>query len=66
MPELEGNERIAALISRIEEQEDPREGFAICKQQIERLERAGDEVPEELVRVRKALETDLILESRGW
>jgi hypothetical protein len=61
----EGVVEIASLISQIEGQEDPREGFALLQQQMARYEESGDEVPEELLRVRHAIETDLISASRG-
>jgi hypothetical protein len=65
MPEKQGATPIAVVMTLIDEQEDPREGFAICQDEIARYEQAGDEVPEPLVRVHKALEAELILESRG-
>ncbi len=56
---------IAVLITMIEEQDDPRESFALLQQRIARYQEDGDEVPEELVRVHQALQVDLILESQG-
>lgn len=60
-----GADEIAVLLSQIEEQDDPREGFALVQQRMARYRDAGDEVPEELVRVHRALQTELILESQG-
>ncbi len=62
----EGHAEIANLIEEIEDQDDPRDGLAMIQQRIAEYQEAGDAVPEELVRVHKAIETDLILQSRGW
>jgi hypothetical protein len=56
---------VAVLLSQIEQQDDLRDGFALLKEEMAKYEEAGDEVPEELIRVRHALETDLIAQSRG-
>lgn len=66
MPRKEGYEDIVSLIEEVEDQDDPREGLALIEQRMAAYKEAGDTVPVELVRVRKALETDLILQSRGW
>ena len=65
MGSKEGRREIALLINQIEEQDDPRHGFALLKEQMAKYQEAGDSVPEELVRMRQALETDLIAASRG-
>ena len=61
----EGANEIAVLISQIEEQDDPRESYALVRERMARYREAGDTVPEELMLVHKALQTDLIAESRG-
>lgn len=61
----EGQDEIAVLIDQIEEHDDPRESFALVQEKMARYRARGDEVPEELLRVHKALQRDLIAESRG-
>jgi hypothetical protein len=61
----EGADEIAVLLSRIEAQDDPRESFALLREQMAKYQEAGDAVPEELMLVQKAIETDLIAASRG-
>lgn len=65
MGSKEGRREIAVLINEIEEQDDLRDSFALLKAQMAKYEEAGDEVPVELLRVRHAIETELIAQSRG-
>ena len=65
MGSKEGRREIALLIDEIEQQDDPRAGFALLQKQMASYQDAGDDVPVELLRVRHALETELIAQSRG-
>ncbi|MEQ1697234.1 MAG: hypothetical protein ABL901_15475 [Hyphomicrobiaceae bacterium] len=56
---------IANLNAQIDEIDDPREGFAMVKARINELRSAGRDVPAELVRLEKNLQTECISQSRG-
>ena len=61
----EGKDEIAVLIDQIEEHDDPRQSYALLKENMARYRARGVAIPEGLLRVQKALETDLITQSRG-
>ncbi len=65
MRSKEGRREIAVVISEIEKQDDPREGFALLQEQMAQYQESGDAIPVELLRARRALETELIAASRG-
>lgn len=56
---------IANLSAQLEQSDDPRAGFAIVQARIRALRQAGTEVPAELIRLEKNLQTDCISQSRG-
>ncbi|MEO1205669.1 MAG: hypothetical protein AAFV45_05000 [Pseudomonadota bacterium] len=49
----------------IEEIDDPREGYALVRQTILRHEAAGDEIPEDLHRLEKAMQVECLCASQG-
>jgi hypothetical protein len=56
---------IANLNAQIEQVDDPRAGFAIVQARIRALKSAGHDVPVELIRLEKNLQTECICQSRG-
>jgi septal ring factor EnvC (AmiA/AmiB activator) len=56
---------IANLNAQIDQIDDPREGFAMVKARINELRTAGRDVPAELIRLEKNLQTECICQSRG-
>jgi hypothetical protein len=56
---------IANLNAQINDIDDPREGFAMVKARINELRKAGQDVPVELIRMEKNLQTECISQSRG-
>jgi septal ring factor EnvC (AmiA/AmiB activator) len=56
---------IANLNAQIDQTDDPREGFAMVKARINELRSAGRDVPAELIRMEKNLQTECICQSRG-
>ncbi|MEL7049959.1 MAG: hypothetical protein AAFO75_13575 [Pseudomonadota bacterium] len=53
------------LNGRIDTLDDPREGYALVKETIRKHEVAGDEIPEDLQRLEKAMEVECLCESQG-
>ena len=56
---------IANLNAQIDTIDDPRAGFAIVQSRIRALQQAGREVPAELLRMERNLQTECICQSRG-
>ncbi len=56
---------IANLNAQIDQVDDPREGFAMVKARINELRNAGQDIPVELIRMEKNLQTECICQSRG-
>jgi hypothetical protein len=56
---------IANLNAEIEQVDDPRAGFALVKAHIHSLRKAGREVPIELIRMERNLQSECISQSRG-
>ncbi len=56
---------IANLTTQIDLPEDPRAGFALVQARIRALRQAGRDVPVELIRMEKNLQTECICQSRG-
>ena len=56
---------MANLNAQIDQIDDPREGFAMVKARISELRKAGQDVPAELIRMEKNLQTECICQSRG-
>ena len=55
---------IADLNAQIDQIDDPREGFAMVKARINELRSAGRDVPAELIRMERNLQTECICQSR--
>lgn len=56
---------IRKLMSTIDDQEDPRQSFALVQEKIASLRRRGQKVPDELRRIERVLVTELCAESQG-
>jgi len=56
---------IANLNAQIEQTDCPRAGVAIVQERIRALRSAGTEVPVELIRLERNLQSECISESRG-
>lgn len=56
---------IAELNTCIADIEDPRAGFAMVRERIERYREAGMAIPEDLTRIEKRLRTECMLASQG-
>lgn len=56
---------IANLNAKIEQNDDPRAGYAIVRARISELRKAGREVPADLIRLERALQGECISQSRG-
>jgi len=56
---------IANLSARIEQIDDPRAGFALVKQRINELRIEGQQIPDELIRMERNLQSECISQSRG-
>ena len=56
---------IANLNAAIDQIDDPRAGFALVKQRINELRNEGKQVPDELVRLERNLQSECISQSRG-
>lgn len=56
---------IASLNAQIDQEDDPRTGFALVKRRIAELRTAGEKVPEELIRMENNLQRECISQSRG-
>jgi hypothetical protein len=56
---------IAELNVELDQLDDPRQGFALVQSHIHAIRQAGQEVPDDLVRLSRNLQTDCILESQG-
>lgn len=56
---------IAELNGRIADTEDPRAGFAMVRERIERYRAEGREVPDDLARMERQLRTECMLASQG-
>ncbi len=56
---------IAVLLTSIEDQDDPRDAYAILQQRIGEYRSAGWSVPDELIRVERSMITEFMAESQG-
>jgi hypothetical protein len=56
---------IAVLLTAIEEQDDPRDAYAMVQERIEQYRVAGWSVPEDLIRVERTMMTEFMAESQG-
>lgn len=66
MTQQMGASEMADLVQQMEQSEDdPRRCYAIVKERISEYRRMGYEVPEDLVRIEKALMVECMLESQG-
>jgi len=61
----EVQQELAELNGQIDATDDPREGYALVRQKIEQHREAGHTVPEELVRLEKAMQVECLSESQG-
>lgn len=53
------------LNGRIEEIDDPRECYALVHETIKRHKEAGDQIPDDLYRLEKAMQVECLSESQG-
>lgn len=65
MQTTEGQQEIAEINSRIDECDDPRDGFAIVQERIREYKDAGWPVPQDLQRIERNLITELMAQSQG-
>ncbi|MEO1283218.1 MAG: hypothetical protein AAFV69_16010 [Pseudomonadota bacterium] len=56
---------LVELNGRIDSIDDPREGYALVKETIRRHEAAGDDIPDDLQRLEKAMEVECLCASQG-
>ncbi len=56
---------IAEINSRIEETEDPREGYQLVREKIRSHELRGEAIPDDLRRLERSLLTECNAESQG-
>jgi hypothetical protein len=56
---------IKVLLSAIDEQDDPRDAYAMLQDRIRQYRTAGWSVPEDLIRVERSMMTDFMAESQG-
>jgi hypothetical protein len=56
---------IKVLLSEIDEQDDPRDAYAMVQDRIRQYRTAGWSVPEDLIRVERSMMTDFMAESQG-
>lgn len=56
---------IAEVIGRLEDLEDPRVGYAMIHERVVECQKAGVDVPEELMRLERSLLADCCAESQG-
>ena len=61
----EGHSDVHALVEDVTSCEDPRRGLAMLEEEITRCTVAGEPVPEDLVRLRRALMCEVTAESQG-
>lgn len=66
MSDQMGSGSIADLVQQMEQsQDDPRRCYALVQQKIREYRQAGDNVPDDLVRMEKTLMTECLAESQG-
>lgn len=66
MSEQMGNHEIADLVEQMEQTaDDPRRAYALVKQRIAQVRQMGAQVPDDLVRLERALLTECLAESQG-
>ena len=66
MSEQMGGGEIAELVQQMEQSEDdPRRCYALVKQRISHYHQMGTSIPEDLVRMERALMVECMLESQG-
>lgn len=53
------------LNGQIDELDDPRECYALVHETIRKHEAAGEQVPDDLLRLEKAMEVECLCESQG-
>jgi hypothetical protein len=56
---------IKVLLLAIDEQDDPRDAYAMLQDRIRQYRTAGWSVPEDLIRVERSMMTDFMAESQG-
>lgn len=56
---------IANLSAQIDQVDDPRAGFALVKARIHSLRQSGRDIPAELLRMERNLQSECISQSRG-
>jgi hypothetical protein len=56
---------IAVLLTTIDDQDDPRDAYALLQERIRQYRSAGWSVPDELVRVERSMMTEFMAESQG-
>jgi hypothetical protein len=56
---------LAVLLTAIDEQDDPRDAYALVQERIEQYRVGGWSVPEDLIRVERTMMTEFMAESQG-
>lgn len=56
---------LAHLNGQIDALEDPRAGYALVKETIRKHQAAGDDIPDDLYRLEKAMAVECLSESQG-
>ena len=56
---------ITVLLTAIDDQDDPRDAYALVQERIQQYRSAGWSVPEELTRVERSMMTEFMAESQG-
>ncbi len=56
---------IAQLSGQLDQIDDPREGYALVQERIQTYRSMGDEVPDALSRMERALRLDCLAQSQG-
>jgi hypothetical protein len=58
-------EDFTVLMTKIEDEDDPRAAYAIVQDRIQEYRTAGWAVPDDLIRVERKMMTDFMAESQG-
>jgi hypothetical protein len=56
---------ISVLLTTLDDQDDPRDAYALVQDYIREYRSAGWSVPEELIRVERSMVTEFMAESQG-
>jgi hypothetical protein len=56
---------IAVLLTAIDEQDDPRDAYALVQERIQQYRVAGWSIPDDLIRVERTMITEFMAESQG-